>query len=181
MNRSATLTGGPRSAPERHRSLHNTMEWSFQLLDADERHVLCRLAPFRGGCDLESVEAVCAVELPRPTDVLQVLMNLVDKSLVTTVHSDCGTRYELHETIREYCLGSCSDAERAAIEQRHASWFAEMAFRLSEGPAEDDERAWIRRHDVERDNVRAAAAVAARARSAQRRCASCSTSSQGWT
>ena len=48
------LVGGPRSAPLRHKTLHNTIEWSFRLLNADEQHVLRGLASFRGGCNAEA-------------------------------------------------------------------------------------------------------------------------------
>ena len=74
------LIGGPRSAPQRHQTLRDTVGWSFRLLDADEEHVIRALSAFRGGCDTESAEAVCT---PLSSgDVLDVLIRLVNKSLV---------------------------------------------------------------------------------------------------
>ena len=151
------LVGGPRSAPVRHKTLHNTIEWSFRLLSGDEEHVLQGLASFRGGCSAESAEAVCGADLAAPASVLQLLIGLVDKSLVTAREIDGATRYELHETIREFASGSCSDADREAIGDRHARWFAVLASRLGKGPEAGGEQAWIAHHDVERDNFRAAA------------------------
>jgi hypothetical protein len=129
--------------------------WSFRLLDADEERVVRALSAFRGGCDVESAEAVCA--LLSSGDVLDVLIRLVNKSLVIPVDVDGTTRYCLHETIREYALGSLSPADRDAIHEEHARWFSVLASRLRDGPAAGGEQSWIRRHADECDNLRAAA------------------------
>ena len=156
-DRFGLLIGGPRSGPERHRTLRKTMDWSFDLLDSDERYVLCQLASFRGGCDAESAEAVCGTSLSSPGGTVDVLIRLVDKSLVTAVDDDGATRYHLHQTIREYTRGLLPDDDQDAIQERHARWFGVLGSRLRDGPLPGGERAWIRIHDVERDNLRAAA------------------------
>ena len=154
-DRFEVLIGGPRSAPQRHQTLRNTVGWSFRLLDADEEHVVRALSAFRGGCDTESAEAVCT---PLSSgDVLDVLIRLVNKSLVIPVDVDGTTRYCLHETIREYTLASLSPADRDAIHEEHARWFSVLASRLRDGPAAGGEQSWIRRHTDECDNLRAAA------------------------
>jgi hypothetical protein len=131
------------------------MDWSFQLLDADEQAVLRHLAAFRGGCDLESASAVCGTDLSGGT--LDVLISLVDKSFVTAVDRDDSTRYRLHEAIREYAEGSMSAGDLDVVRDRHARWFVALAARLAQGPAAGGEQRWIRRHDVDRDNFQAAA------------------------
>jgi predicted ATPase/class 3 adenylate cyclase len=156
-DRFGVLVGGPRTVPERHQTLRKTMEWTFQLLDAEEQQVLRHLAVFRGGCDIESAEAVCGTDLRPRSEVLGVLIRLVDKSLVTAVEVNTATRYSLHETIREYALQSCGEDERNAIHGRHAQWFATLASGLAKGPAPGGDRLWIGRHEVERENFRAAA------------------------
>jgi hypothetical protein len=155
-DRFAMLTGGPRSAPKRQQTLRNAVDWSFRLLDADEQHVLRHLAAFRGGCDLEAATAVSEPGGSSSTGVLDVLVRLVDKSLVTAVDTRDGSRYHIHELIREHALGSVDEQERAAIRDRQARWCMALASRLRPGPVPGDERRWLRRHDVERDNLRAA-------------------------
>jgi predicted ATPase/class 3 adenylate cyclase len=154
-DRFTMLTGGPRSAPERHQTLRNAVDWSFRLLDTDEQHVLRHLAAFRGGCDVEGATAVCG-PVSSPGGVLDLLVRLVDQSLVTATDDDARTRYRVHELIREHALASVDDDEREAIEARHAEWCIELGSRLHLGPEPAGERAWLRRHDVERDNLRAA-------------------------
>ena len=76
------LTQGSRAALERHQTLRNTIDWSYDLLDPTERQALNRLSVFAGGCDLVAAEAVLSgVDLDR-LDVADVLGQLVDKSLV---------------------------------------------------------------------------------------------------
>src|SRR5262249_30251265 len=76
------LTGGRRTALERQRTLHATIDWSHSLLTEAERILFRRLAVFAGGCTLDAAEAVCADEqLPRD-EILAVLMRLIDQSLV---------------------------------------------------------------------------------------------------
>jgi predicted ATPase len=155
-DRFAVLVGGPKSAPERHRTLRAAVEWSFQPLDPVERAVLFRLAPFHGGADLDSVRAVCDGDLAPSVGVLDILIRLVDKSLVTVADDDPTTRYGMHETIRDYAAAAGSALEGEAAGERHARWFARLATQLAAGPEPGDERAWIRRHNVERENLRAA-------------------------
>jgi predicted ATPase/DNA-binding SARP family transcriptional activator len=85
------LTGGPRDAPERQRTLEATIAWSYDLLSEDEQTLFARLAVFASGSTLEAAEEVAGAEL----DTLQ---SLVDKNLVR--HSN--KRYEMLETMREY-------------------------------------------------------------------------------
>ena len=87
------LKGGPRDAPERHRTLAQTLAWSYDLLSEDERSLFARLGVFAGGFSLEAAEAVCDADL-------DTLGSLVDKSLVRRE----GERFAMLETIREYAL-----------------------------------------------------------------------------
>jgi predicted ATPase/class 3 adenylate cyclase len=156
-DRFGVLAGGPRSAPERHRTMRNTMDWTFELLGADEQIVLQQLAVFRGGCDLEAIEATCTDLVGSARSLIDVVTELVDRSLLSTVEVHGSTRYGLHEAVRDYVLESAGKEPREEGERRHARWFAELAAGLRDGPQPGGDVAWINRHDVERDNLRAAA------------------------
>ncbi len=109
-----------RDADPRQQTLRATIEWSYELLDEQEKRLFARLAVFRGGCTLEAAEAVCAADL----DLLQ---SLVDKSLVRVRE---GERFWMLETIREYARERLPDGdEEAALCRRHAEWFLELAER----------------------------------------------------
>ncbi|GAA3850720.1 hypothetical protein GCM10023084_01160 [Streptomyces lacrimifluminis] len=118
------LTSGSRTVLPRQQTLRAVVDWSWDLLDTDERDVLRRLSVFAGGCDLPAAEAVCG-----PV-ALEALGSLVDKSLVVAAPSDDnGTmRYRLLETVAEYSgerldeSGARSEAERA-----HLTYFRELA------------------------------------------------------
>jgi predicted ATPase len=134
------LTGGPRDAPERQRTLRATIEWSYDLLDPNEQQLFARLGVFRGGCTLEAAEAVGGADI----DTLQ---SLVDKSLLR--HTD--DRYWMLETVREFG----SEMLDEGVRRRHAEYFLQLVegARLHLRQAST---AWTEKIDTERDNFRAA-------------------------
>jgi hypothetical protein len=110
------LTGGPRDAPRRQRTLRATLDWSYELLDADQRRLFARLAVFAGGCTFGAAEAVCGAEL----DTLQAL---VDRSLVRID----GERYWMLQTIRDYAREQFEQTPQAdEVRNAHARWFVEL-------------------------------------------------------
>jgi predicted ATPase len=138
------LTGG-RDAEARQRTLRATIEWSYDLLDDEEKRVFARLAVFAGGCTLEAAEEVAEADL----DTLQ---SLVDKSLVR--HSQ--ERFWMLETIREYA-GERLEASGEADELRrtHAEHFLALA-EEAEPNLHWYSAEWIERLQREHDNMRAA-------------------------
>ncbi|MER5973995.1 BTAD domain-containing putative transcriptional regulator [Streptomyces sp. NPDC002055] len=183
------LTSGSRTVLPRQQTLRAVVDWSWDLLDDDERAVLRRLSVFAGGCDLPAAEEVCgdgrpgpspSPELPRlPTpvapaapsldvrDIAALLGSLVDKSLLVAEPSadGDGMRYRLLETVAEYAAARLDEAaERAVAEHRHLVHFRELARTadpLLRGP---DQRRWLERLEQEHDNLRIALrrAIAAR-------------------
>jgi predicted ATPase len=143
------LLKGGRDADPRQQTLRATIEWSYDLLSAEEQELFRRLAVFAGGCTLESAEEVAEADL----DVLQ---SLVDKSLVR--HSD--QRFWLLETIREYAgerlEGSGEAEEVRRTHAKHLLRLAEEAARHLDNPPE--QQRWLERLDAELDNVRSALA-----------------------
>lgn len=105
-----------RTLPERHRSLHDVVDYSWQLLSESERHVLSQLAVFRGGFERAAAEYVAQA-------TLTILAQLIDKSLVRRQQNG---RYELHEVIRQYAAARLAEHpdQHARAYQRHAAYYA---------------------------------------------------------
>jgi predicted ATPase len=131
-SRLALLTGGPRDLPERQRTLRGTVEWSYDLLDAEEQTVFARLAVFVGGFSLPAAEAVCADD--RVPDVLGAVASLVDKSLIRVDAPASGEpRLTLLDAVRELALERLeASGEIGRIRAAHADYF--HSFALGIGP-----------------------------------------------
>ena len=110
------LTGGSRDAPERQRTLRATIEWSHDLLSAEEQRLFAGLSVFAGGCTLDAAEAVCGAEL-------DTLHSLVDKSLLRFTSE----RYWTLATIREFAQDRLDDVTARELRQRHAEYFVALA------------------------------------------------------
>ncbi|GAA5076283.1 hypothetical protein GCM10023259_079550 [Thermocatellispora tengchongensis] len=148
------LTGGSRTALPRHQTLRAVVEWSWDLLDDEERVLMRRLAVFAEGATLEAVEQVCsAVPAPAPGDVLDVLGRLVDKSLVVFD----GGRYRMLETIRAYAAERLEESgEREAMRRAHAYHFAAFAEETDRHLRGHDQIARLAELSAEHDNLSAA-------------------------
>jgi predicted ATPase/class 3 adenylate cyclase len=125
--RFSLLTGGDRTAIERHQTLRATVDWSYELLSPGEQDMLHQLSCFTGGFDLD---AVLAVSSSRPTseiDALDMLASLVAKSLVE--RDDVGRgRYRMLETIRQYASERLHVASDTALcRDRHADYYLHFA------------------------------------------------------
>jgi predicted ATPase len=167
------LAGGRRTAPSRQQTLQATLDWSYRLLEAPEQAALCRLAVFAGGFELEAAEFVCGVQRTTSSDVVELLTNLVAKSLVQVSESDGVARYRLLETVRVYALEHLDEAgETVMVRARHAAYYlglAEQAATAVWGPHifgrfGQTEHAQFIPVARELDNLRAALTWAARGR-----------------
>jgi predicted ATPase/DNA-binding SARP family transcriptional activator len=154
------LSGARRTALPRHQTLRATMDWSYDLLSEAERRLLCRLSVFSGGFTLDAAEAVCAWDADgpcTPDDVLGLLGQLVDKSLVTMEEQGGEARYRLLETIREYGAEKLrGDGEDPITRERHRDWFLTLAERAESALRGPDQGPWLERLETEHDNLRAA-------------------------
>jgi len=151
------LTGGRRTAVERHQTLRATVDWSYSMLAPREQTVFNRLGVFSGSFDDAAAESVVAGDGIEPWDVVDALGDLVAKSLVTAERSLGGTRYQLLETMRAYAreqLDATDDAD--AWRRRHAAHYAAFAAEVWSGLRGVDELAWRARLADELDNLRAA-------------------------
>ena len=102
-DRFALLRGGARDAPERHRTLHAVVEWSWNLLDGDARAALRTLSFFPGGFSGDAAERVLG------GDALLLLEQLAGQSLLTVVDTPAGARFRMLETVREFSAARCAE------------------------------------------------------------------------
>jgi predicted ATPase len=115
------LSSGAHDAPERQRTLRGTVEWSYQLLAADEQRLFAQLAVFAGSFALEAAESVCSAEL----DVLQ---SLVDQSLLRHGEDE---RFFMLATIKEFALEKLRDrSDASSLRRRHDDHFLAVAEEL---------------------------------------------------
>ena len=155
------LTGGSRTALPRHQTLRALIDWSYELLNPEERTLFDRLSVFAGGWTLAAAEAVASAGDTGEWLVLDRLAALVDKSLVQAVEVDGSTRYRLLETVRQYAAerlalraGAELDETRAAHRDHYLALVEAAATQLRRR----DEAVWLDRLEVEFDNIRAALA-----------------------
>ena len=145
------LTGGPRDAASRHRTLSGAIEWSYSLLDAEHQRLFAHLSVFVGGCTLDAAEALGDPDL----DVLDGVTSLVENSLIRRDEgADGEPRFTMLETIREYALDRLEQLpEHDAVRRRHAT----NVLALAQAAAGARERAQhFDRLEREQGNVRAA-------------------------
>ncbi|WP_217162248.1 BTAD domain-containing putative transcriptional regulator [Streptomyces sp. AC512_CC834] len=140
------LSRGDRSKAPRHRTLRAVVEWSWDLLDEEERELARRLTVFTGGATLEAVEAVCGV--PHPEDLLA---SLVEKSLLE--HLPQG-RYRMLETLRAFAAEDLTG--RDGLRDAHAAYFLELAERAEPRLRTGDQLPWLARLTAELGNLDAA-------------------------
>jgi predicted ATPase len=150
------LTGGARDLPARQQTLRNTLEWSYGLLNPDEKALYARLSVFVGGFTLEAAEAVCNSE--GRFDILEGLTSLVNNSLLRQEDKADGEPcFGMLETIRAYALERLADSgEMEALQQQHAHYFGnviinEMGNQLFSAKALH----WLNWLERENDNIRA--------------------------
>jgi predicted ATPase/DNA-binding CsgD family transcriptional regulator len=149
------LLEGPTHGPQRHLTLGNTVEWSYDLLTDDEQSLFRSVSVFVGGFGLASV--VDVIDRGDDVDVLRHIDSLVRKSLVVADLTATRTRYRQFETIRQFAEDRL--AETGALDDtrfRHADHFARAAvghWERWDGPAWRDAVDWV---EVELGNLRAA-------------------------
>jgi predicted ATPase/DNA-binding SARP family transcriptional activator len=149
------LAGAQTSMIPRHRTLQDLVEWSYDLLDADEQLLFARLCVFAGSFGLDAVEEVCAGRDVGKSRASVLLANLVDKSMVQLVDEDL-PRYRLLETLREYGRDRLPETERNRVRARHGAWYLKVAERCARSLAGSGEAAAIQVLDRDFDNLRAA-------------------------
>ncbi|MCW5635405.1 MAG: tetratricopeptide repeat protein [Rubrivivax sp.] len=155
------LVSGDHTVLPRQRTLRALIDWSFELLSEPERALFRRLAVFAGGWTLEAAEAVCADGMLPAADVLDLLAQLVQKSLV--VMEPGGARYRMLETVRAYAAEKLAEAgEEPATRRGHVAHYVGFADRARAQLAGPQQARWLGMLDAERENLLAVHAGCAR-------------------
>ena len=155
--RLAVLTSGARDLPARQQTLHNTIAWSYDLLEAQEQRLFRRLSVFVGGCSLEAIEAICKALGDEAGAVFDAIASLIDKSLLQQTEQEGEEpRLVMLETIREYGLERLAiSGETETARDAHGVYYLQLA-ETSPDQSGTGEQVWYERLEREHDNLRAA-------------------------
>jgi predicted ATPase/class 3 adenylate cyclase len=137
------------SLPERQRTLERLLDWSYELLDPDARAVLRRLTVFAGTFDLETAEIACAGDGVEPDAAPDLLLVLIESSLIAVDEAAGASRYRLLSTVRAYGAQRSGAEEHADALRRLADRYLDVA-----GPQAATGRRWVSRVALELDNLR---------------------------
>jgi predicted ATPase/DNA-binding SARP family transcriptional activator len=173
------LTSGRRAALPRQQTMHAAIDWSYSLVSEQEAILFRRLSVFSGGFTLAAVEAVCSerstvssqqskvnseqsgllftVHRLLSTEVLDLLADLVDKSLVVVESREVETRYRLLEVVRQYAAEKLGAAgETAGLRQKHARYYLQLAQTADPYLRSRQRPEWLARLEAEHNNLRQA-------------------------
>jgi predicted ATPase/class 3 adenylate cyclase len=151
------LTGGNRTALPRQQTLRAMIEWSYDLLSEAERVLLRRLAVFVGDWTLEAAEAVCAEQGIETTEVMDLLLRLVDKSLIVSEERGGQAHYHMLETIRQFARDKLLESgEGAWLRLRHLEFFLKFAEQAEARLESAEPLIWLHQLGAEYENLQAA-------------------------
>ncbi|MCA1553926.1 MAG: tetratricopeptide repeat protein [Chloroflexi bacterium] len=159
------LRAGNRAALPRHQSLRAALDWSYDLLGDDERVLFRRFAVFRGSAALEAVQVVCTDEgswlpdksLAHPSEVLDLLAHLIDKSLLVVTAGERETRFSFLETVRQYAREQLRELdEEPRLARKHVQFFTAFAEEAAAQLNGAHQTAWLKRMRADEANLRAA-------------------------
>ena len=156
--RLTVLTSGARDVPERQQTLRHTIEWSYQLLDAEQQRLFRRLSVFAGRCTLQAIEALAAALDGEAGRVFEGVASLLDQSLLQQTEQDGEEpRLVMLETIREFGLEVLeASGEMETTQHAHAAYYLALAEEAEPELAVPRQAMWLERLEREHDNLRAA-------------------------
>jgi predicted ATPase/DNA-binding XRE family transcriptional regulator len=154
----ALSTGWAQDVPDRQRTMRTTLDWSHNLLSEAERALFRRLSVFVGGFTLEAAEAVGPGRSVGAEDVLSLLRQLVEQSLVVTeIGAHGALRYYMLEPVRQYALERLEEGDDASTTSRnHGTFFLALAEEAASELMGSQQVEWLERLEEEQDNLRAA-------------------------
>jgi len=148
------LTGGSRTALERHKTLQATIDWSYDLLSDNEKTTFNHLSVFVGGFDLEAYEQICGGITLDNENILDMLTGLIEKSLIVTSTLKNGEyRYQLLETIRHYAKEKLLESgESDSVRESHYQYYFKLSEQAYMEHLEKFEY-WVNRLELEHENI----------------------------
>lgn len=155
---------GSRDSQASRQTLRGALEWSYNMLPETRQILLLRLSVFSGGWTLESAEAFCAdpetsdsPSAVRREEIFELMMSLVDQSLLVAETTERETRFRFLETIHAFAREKLrQSAEEIEMKNRHLAYFAAFAEEVETQVEGSEQIMWIRRADQEISNIRAA-------------------------
>jgi predicted ATPase/class 3 adenylate cyclase/DNA-binding CsgD family transcriptional regulator len=149
------LIGGSRTALERHQTLRAAIDWSYNLLSPTEQVLFQRLSVFVGGWTLEAAESICSDEAIKSDEILDLLEQLINKSLVIKEESEHGSRYYMLETIRQYANEKLVESgENDALHGKHLEYFLNLALTAEPHLIRPEQLEWLSLLDADYENLR---------------------------
>lgn len=156
-NSYALLTQGSRTAPSRHQTLRLCVDWSYEQCSPAEKLLWSRLAVFAGPFELDAVEAICGFGDIATVDVVDLLGQLVDKSVVTREGDADTSQFRMLETLRDYAREkAATSGELIELQKRHCAWYRQLLEAVQGELVGMHQIAWLARLDREAPNIRAA-------------------------
>ncbi|MFL5652582.1 MAG: protein kinase domain-containing protein [Ktedonobacteraceae bacterium] len=152
------LTGGAQNIPLRQQTLHNTIAWSYNLLNADEQRLFRRISVFVDGCTLEAIEFLCDTLDHGATQVLDGVESLMNKSLLQQgVSMGNESRLVMLGTIREFGLECLlANEEMETVRQAYAAYYLTLAEEAAPHLTDNQQAVWLARLGREHQNLRVA-------------------------
>ncbi len=163
------LTGGAKGLLSRHRTMRGAIEWSYELLDAEEKSFFRLLAIFAGGFTVEAAEFLildssvfvkesAKDERQKTPDVFNLLDSLIDNNLlVSKEQADGNARLRMLEVVREFALEYLENSGEAEIVRRgQAEFFLALTAEAEPFLSGETGNKWLEKLEIEHDNLRAA-------------------------
>jgi len=156
-DRFRVLSGGARTVLPRQQTMRATIDWSYDALSSQEQLIFDRLSIFAGGCTLATATIVCSDGGVAENNVTELLLSLVDKSLVTVDMGAREPRYRLLESFRQYASENLATrGQTHALAHRHASAYLNLAEELYVAWDTEPDRQWVECARAEMENWRRA-------------------------
>ncbi|MEO8209004.1 MAG: tetratricopeptide repeat protein, partial [bacterium] len=153
-NRFQLLSKGSRTALPRQQTLRALIDWSYDLLSEKEKLFFASLSVFSGGWNIETAEKICVDDNIDKSEVLELMSNLIDKSLVVSKEKNGAIRYSMFETIRQYSNEKLTNKNE--IYRRYFKYYFHLVKKELHNLDTANEINWEAEMIIELDNVRSA-------------------------